>query len=163
MAFLGDHQHLIEKPRVDPVGLIDALDADPPAQQGLDLEQAVGRGDGGGVQQLVVAQLVVVVLGRVAVEAEAALFEATKRFLQALGEGPTNGHDLAHRLHLRTQHTARAWKLLKGPTRDLGDDIVDARLEAGRGHLRDVVRDLIEGVPHREPGCDLGDRETGGL
>ena len=45
----------------------------------------------------------------------------------------------------------------------LDDDVVERRLEAGRGLLGDVVEDLVEGVADRQLGGDLGDREAGGL
>ena len=93
----------------------------------------------------------------------AALLERTERFLHRLGKGSADGHDLTDRLHRRAEHPAGARELLKRPTRNLGDDIIDRRFEAGRGLLSDVVGDLVERVADRELGCDLGDREAGGL
>ncbi len=40
-------------------------------------------------------------------------------------------------------------ELLEGPARDLDHHVVDRRLEAGRGHPGDVVRDLVEAVARR--------------
>ena len=57
----------------------------------------------------------------------------------------------------------RAGQLLEGPARDLGDDVVDDRLETRRGHLRDVVSDLVERVADRESRRDLGNGKTGRL
>ncbi len=54
-------------------------------------------------------------------------------------------------------------ELLEGEARDLGDDVVDRRLEAGRRLARDVVADLVERVADGELGGDLGDREAGRL
>ena len=54
-------------------------------------------------------------------------------------------------------------ELLEGEARDLGDDVVDGRLEAGRRLARDVVPDLVERVADGELGGDLGDREAGRL
>ena len=93
----------------------------------------------------------------------AALLERTERLLHRLGEGSADGHHLTHRLHRRTEHPAGARELLERPARNLGDDIIDRRFEAGRGLLRDVVGDLVERVADRELGGDLGDREAGGL
>ena len=57
-----------------------------------------------------------------------------------------------------------AGELLEGEARDLGDDVVDGRLEGGgRGAAGDVVVELVERVADGELGGDLGDREAGGL
>ena len=50
-------------------------------------------------EQLVVVELVLGRLGRVAVQAGTALLERAHRLLQRLAEGAADGHDLAHRLH----------------------------------------------------------------
>ena len=132
-------------------------------QQLADLEHPVGRRDGDRRQQLVVAAAGQLVLGRVAVQPEAALLERAQRLLQALRERPTDRHRLAHRLHLRAEHAGRAGQLLERPARDLGDDVVDDRLEAGGRRPGDVVGDLVERVADGEAGGDLGDREAGRL
>ena len=54
-------------------------------------------------------------------------------------------------------------QLLEGPAGDLGDHVVDGRLEAGRGGPGDVVGDLVEAVADGQAGGDLGDGEAGGL
>ena len=104
-------------------------------------------------------------LGGVAPQAESALFQRSQRLLQALREGAPDGHHLADRLHLCAQHAARSGQLLEGPSRDLGDHVVDHRFEARRRRhgvgLGDVVGDLVERVAHGEASCDLGDREPG--
>ena len=64
----------------------------------------------------------------------------------------------------RGQQRLGALELLEGEARDLGDDIIDRRLEARRGRAAgDVVRDLVERVADRQLGRDLGDREAGRL
>src|SRR5579885_2002384 len=50
------------------------------------------------------------------------------------------------RLHLRTQLVGGARKLLKREARNLGHDVIDGRLEAGRSLARDVVGDLVQAV-----------------
>ncbi|CAB4794963.1 unannotated protein [freshwater metagenome] len=95
--------------------------------------------------------------GWVAVESHATLLKRAKALLQTLGECAADGHRLAHALHLCAKHAAGARQLLERPARDLGDDVVDARLEAGRRHLGDVVGDLVERVPNGEFRRDLGD------
>ena len=57
-----------------------------------------------------------------------------------------------------------AGEFLEGEARDLGDDVVDGRLERGRRRAAgDVVGDLVERVADRELGGDLGDRKAGRL
>src|SRR5690606_29558026 len=95
------------------------------------------------------------------VEAGEARFQRAQGLLQALLEGAADGHGLADRLHGRRQHRRGAGELLEGEARDLGDDVVDRRLEGGgRRPAGDVVGDLVERVAHRELGRDLGDGEA---
>ena len=56
-----------------------------------------------------------------------------------------------------------AGELLEGEARDLGDDVVDRRLEGRRRRPRDVVGDLLERVADRELRGHLRDREAGRL
>ena len=52
-------------------------------------------------------------------------------------------------------------KLLEGKTRDLGDHIVDGRLEGGRRRAAgNVVVKLVQRVADGQLGRDLGDREN---
>ena len=131
-SLLDDLEDLVEEPRVDSRRLVQPLDADAATQRRFELEGAVGRGDGRPAHQLVVAQLVEGGLGGVAVQTHAAVLERAKALLQRLGEGAADGHRLADRLHARAEHVGRARELLEGPPWDLGDDVVDGRLEAGR-------------------------------
>ncbi len=85
--------------------------------------------------------------------------ERPDRFSEGLREGAAEGHDLAHGLHLDAERGVGAGKLLERESRDLHDDIVERGLEGGRRLLRDVVRDLVEPIPHGEKRGDLRDRE----
>ena len=77
-------------------------------------------------------------------EAVEAGLEPAQRLLQRLLEGAADGHHLAHRLHLRGQVRVGGRELLEGEARALGDDVVDARLEARRGGATgDVVAQLV--------------------
>ena len=89
--------------------------------------------------------------------------ERAQRLLQRLGERAADRHHLADRLHLRAEHRRRARQLLERPARDLGDDVVDGRLERRRRLAGDVVAHLVEPVADRELGRDLRDREAGRL
>ena len=160
LALLDDRQHLVQEPRIDPGRLVDLLERHAATQQRLDLEDPVGRRDRGPGEQLRRRHLVELRLGRVAVEAATTLLERTHRLLERLGEGPPDRHDLADRLHLGAEGRLGTGELLEGPARHLGHDVVDRRLEARRGLLRDVVGDLVQGVPDGQLGGDLGDREA---
>ena len=48
-------------------------------------------------------------------------------------EGAVDGHDLAGGLHLRADGAVGLVELVERPARDLDDDVVDGRLEAGHG------------------------------
>jgi hypothetical protein len=131
---------------------------DAEAQGGADVPQALRVGaaeqgldaGGGGVRGL-------------DVEAVGAGLEAAHRLAERLAHGAADGHDLADRLHLDGEGLVGALELLEGEAGDLGDDVVDARLEAGRGDAGDVVVELVERVADGELGGELGDREAGGL
>src|SRR5690606_28176931 len=57
-----------------------------------------------------------------------------------------------------------AGEFLEGEAGNLGDDIVDGRLEAGRGGAAgNVVFQLVERIADGEARRDLGDGEAGGL
>ena len=160
---LGDLEELVAEPGVHLSGLEQLLHGDPSAQQGLELEDALGGGHRGGSQQLSVAEAVVGGLAGVGVEAVATQFQRAQPLLERLGEGAGDGHDLAHRLHLGVEHPRNPGELLERPPGHLGDHVVDDRLEAGWGLLGDVVGNLVEGVAHGQAGGDLGDGKPSGL
>ena len=82
-----------------------------------------------------------------------------QRFL----EGPSDRHDLPRGLHLRSQGPVRARELIERPARHLGHDVVERRLEAGRGRPRDGIFDLVEIQSQRDLRGDARDRVAGGL
>ena len=91
-------------------------------------------------------------------------FQTTQGFLHGFLEGTTDGHDFTHRLHLGGQAGVGLGELLEGEARNLGNHVVDAGLERGRGYAAgNFVLQLIKGVTDGQLGRDLGNRETGGL
>ena len=85
------------------------------------------------------------------------------RLQERLAEGAPDPHRLADRLHLRAERRVRARELLEREARELDDDVVERRLEAGRRRPGQVVRDLVERVADGELRGDLRDRVAGRL
>ena len=160
---VGDDRQLVQEPRVDTGRGRQRVGSHPAAQRRLELEHASGRGRARRRHELVVVEEVVGHLGGIAVEPGPPLLERADGLLERLGEGPPDGHDLPHRLHAGTEPFDRAGQLLEGPTRDLGDDVVDGGLEARRRGAGDVVGDLVERVSDGQARRDLGDGEPGRL
>ena len=112
------------------------------------------------------AQLLLQLLavGRMLVHAVDADLQPAQGFLEGFLEGSADRHDLADRLHLRTQARIGRREFLEGKTRHLDDDIVDRRLErSGRLAAGDFVLQLIERITDGQFGGNLGDGEAGGL
>ncbi len=163
-----DGADLAQEPRIDAAGIVDQFVVGADAHGLRDGEQAVGRrrAKRGADRGLVIG--VVAALGRVEafdgdfVEPGEAGFQRAQCLLQGFLESAADRHGLAHRLHRRGQHVRRAGEFLEGEARDLGDDVIDGRLERGRrGAAGDVIGDLVERVADRELGGDLGDGEAG--
>ena len=92
--------------------------------------------------------------------AEAADLQRAERFLERLLECASNGHGLAHALHLSGEGRIGRRELLKSETRNLGHDIIDRRLEAGGRDAGDVILQLIQRVSNSELGGDFGNRKS---
>ena len=90
------------------------------------------------------------------------MLERAQALLQRLRERAPDGHGLADGLHSGAEHVGASGELLERPAGHLRDHVVDGGLEAGGRLAGDVVGDLVERVAHREPSCDLGDRERVG-
>ena len=158
---IDDDLELGQEPRVEAGNGVDPLDRKAVAQ-GLGCnQQPVGRRPR---QRSFDPPVVGAVELAHAIEPAQPRFQAAQRLLQALGERPADRHHFADRLHRGRQQWRRALELFKGEARDLGDDIIDRRLEARRGRSAgDVVGDLVQSIADRKLGRDLGDRESGGL
>ncbi len=160
---LDDFFDLIQEPRVDVRQREDVLDAETGTERVTDEEQALRARS----LQFALERGDVVFIGQVhagRVQADLAGFQTTQRLLQGFLEGTAHRHHLAHRLHLGGQTGVGGRELLEREARDLGDDVIDGRLERGRGEpAGDFVAEFIQGVTHGQLGSDLGDREAGGL
>ena len=153
-----------QEPRVEGRGSLDFIVSQPFTHGLRDGAQPVGRLpadrlDHGGLARYGIGGPFDIDL----VKAGQAGFHAGQRLLHRLVETAADRHHLANRFHRGGQVGLRAGEFLEGEARDLGDHIVDARLEAGGGHPGDVVVELVERIAHRQLGGDLGDGEAGGL
>ena len=66
-------------------------------------------------------------------------FQRTDGLQICLLESFADGHDFAHRVHLGAELRFGAGEFFEGEARDLDDAVVQGRLEAGGGFLRNVV------------------------
>ena len=96
-------------------------------------------------------------------EAVEVCFQRAQSLLEAFLEGAADGHCFAHRLHGGGEVRLGAGELLESKARDLGDDVIDRRLERGGRDAGDVVVELIQRVADGEAGGHLGDGEARGL
>ena len=158
---LGGHDLVqpVNEPRVVAGDADDAFLRDAETQRLRRHQQAVRRRAAQRGDQ----RILVIALDQLIVQAVKAGLHGPERLLQALVEAPAHRHRLAHRLHGGGQVRLGARKLLEREARDLGDHIVDRRLEARRGHAGDVIVQFVQRVADRQLRRDLGDRETRGL
>ncbi len=158
---LVDQRELADEPRIDLGGVKDLLFGGAAPQGSLNLQVTVlGRGLDG-LEQLL--DLFLRRLVAIPVEAHVALVDGAHRLTEGLLEVAAEGHGLAHGLHRRGQRRVGSWELLEREAWNLGDHVVDGRLEAGRRGLGDIVLNLVQRVAERQLGGDLGDREAGRL
>ena len=94
----------------------------------------------------------------IAYESMHALSDHTETLLDHLLKGTANGHNLAHRLHRRTNQTADTSEFGEVPARNLTDHIVELWRNigtGGRSHLTNLVERIAE--------CNLGGNEGEGI
>ena len=88
----------------------------------------------------------------VAAQAAAANLQRAQTFLQAFLERAVDGHRFADAFHLRGERGVGLREFLEGKARNLGDDVINARLEARGGFARDVILEFVEQVADGEFG-----------
>jgi hypothetical protein len=76
--------------------------------------------------------------------------DGAQAFLQAFLERAPDGHRFADAFHLRGERGVGLLEFLEGKARNLGDDVINARLEARGGFARDVVLEFVEQVADGE-------------
>ena len=126
---LDDVVYLVEEEHVDARDVADAVVVHAEPHELGNGEDAVVRAVLDVVEQLVDGH--VVEFGQV--EVVRAYLKRAHGLQQALLNRAAHGHDLAGGLHLRTELVARARKLVEGEAGHFCDDVVERRLEAGRG------------------------------
>ena len=93
----------------------------------------------------------------------AADFRAAHSLHQGLLHAHADGHHLASGLHLRAQSALAVHKLIKGPLRQLGHNIVQRRFKAGAGLAGNGIAHFIQGIPDGDLRGALGDGIPGSL
>jgi hypothetical protein len=83
--------------------------------------------------------------------------------LKGLFKSTANSHNLTDRLHGRADGSLDVLELCQIPLGDLGDDVVERRLEASGRGLGDSIRQLGQGVTERDLGGSVSKGVTGGL
>ncbi|KAH0294696.1 carbamoyl-phosphate synth, partial [Aureobasidium sp. EXF-3399] len=91
-------------------------------------------------------------------EAEVANIDSTDSLLNGFFECSSNAHDFTNTLHGGAEESGDASELFQIPTRNLDDNVVEGRLEAGAGNLGDSVLDLVQ----RDTETKLGSDESQG-
>src|SRR5664280_756097 len=162
---------LHQKPAVNFREVENLLDGEAGAQGVADEEDAFGVGHAQLAADDVAREDVAVAIDfradapglAVAAQAAAANLQGAQAFLQAFLERAADGHGFADAFHLRGERGVGLRKFLEGKARNLGDDVINAWLEAGGGFARDVVLEFVEQVADGEFGGDFRDGKTGGL
>jgi hypothetical protein len=127
-----------------------------------EVEHGVGDGEESAV--VVLSQGSSHVLGfPVGVEAREIGVDLTNSLLEGLLESSADGHDFADRLHGRTDVTLNMLELGQIPLGDLGDNVIERRLEAGGGRLGNSVGQFGESVTKSDLGSGVRKRVTSGL
>jgi len=142
---------LVKEPLVDLCQVVDLVNRVVLVKHGLANSQptAVSR----------VLKLKVQVLEFRALEANKVGVDLSDGLLERLFKGTADGHDLSDRLHGTANITLDVLELGQIPTGDLGDDVIERRLEVGGGGLGDGIRELGQGVAK----SDLGSRVSQGV
>jgi hypothetical protein len=90
---------------------------------------------------------------------KAADFQPAQRLLERLLERAADRHRFADAFHLRHQRVVGFGELFEREPRNLRDDVVDRRLEAGLRFARDVVGQFVQPIADGQLGGDLRDRK----
>ena len=154
---LDDFADTGQEPRIEHGGRVDFVIGQAVAHGLRDGAHPVGRGLGDGLDH---GGFLGCAFDLDLVKAGQAGFHRGQRLLQRFVDGAANGHRLAHGFHRGGQVGLAAGEFLKGEAGDLGHDIVDRRLEAGRRHLGDVIVQLVQRIADGQFRRDLGNRET---
>ncbi len=144
---------LIDEPRIDRRGFRDLVHRVTREERRLDEEEPALRRGPHRVQRS----------GGRRAQIEPGLLQASPRLAERFLERPADRHHLADRLHRRRELGVRPRELLEREPRDLHHHVVERGLEGRRRLSRDVVRDLVQAVAHRQQRRDLRDREPGRL
>src|SRR5690554_4235421 len=90
-------------------------------------------------------------------------FQRLTSFLDGLLKGSTDAHNFTYRLHLQTQPTICPLKLVKIPSGDFYDNVIQCRLKKGRSGFGDLVFKFIEMITNGELCSNFSNGITGCL
>ena len=134
---------MYEEPGVDTRVAVNLFQLEPGPKCVCEIPDAIGTGVRQSVYQFRAGILVQYLHARL--KARRADLKSTQGFLQRLLKSAPDGHHFAHRFHLGGQSWICGGKFFKGKARDLGDHIVEGRLERGWRHAASyVVLQLVE-------------------
>ena len=82
-------------------------------------------------------------------------------FHEGFFESTADGHDLAHRFHLRAEVLVCSGEFLELPLGNLHHDVIERGFEASRSLARNVVGNFIKRVTHCQLRGNFGDGKSG--
>ena len=138
---IHDFFDLHQEPAVDFREVENLLDGEAGADGVADEEDALGVGDAEFAADDFARKDVAVAIDlvadtpgfAVAAQAAAANLQRAQAFLQAFLERAPDGHGFADAFHLRGERGVGLREFLEGEARNLGDDVINARLKARGG------------------------------
>ncbi|GFF30855.1 LOW QUALITY PROTEIN: hypothetical protein IFM46972_03049 [Aspergillus udagawae] len=110
-----------------------------------------------------ILQNIIQVLKLVTLEPDEARIDLANSLLERLLKGTTDGHDLTDRLHGTANVALDVLELAQIPAGNLGDDVIQTRLEVGGSGLGDGVGKLRESVAQTDLRSSVGKRVTSSL
>jgi len=152
---VNDVLDLVQEPLVDLAQLVN------PVNRVTLVKHSLADGQPAAISR--VLQDVVEVLEMVTLKTNVPRVDLANGLLEGLLEGTANSHDLTNRLHGTANVAVDVLELAQIPAGDLGDNVIQRRLEVCGGGLGHSVGKLGQGVAETNLGSSVGQRVTGSL
>ena len=159
MLHFHQNGNLVDKPQINLRNIMDRFIWDPLADRFRDHPDPAVVHHCQLLQQSVMIQMAEII-GHEAVHM---LLQRTDRFHQTAFKVVADAHDFSGRLHLRSQRSLGADKLIERQTRHLNHTIIQHRLKACHRLSGDRIFDLIQRISDGDLRRHLRDRITGRL